>query len=153
MPGNSPIRARPAPTRGRAARALALAAGGLIAASGAAPAGCASEPRLQGDGPVMATHSLGTLSAELGDDIRVQAVIAAAGDALRSRGYMIESSSATADAGRISARPPQARRFERVIVRAELTTTGTRATVAVRPTGDEARARAILDGILARLGL
>ena len=56
--------------------------GGGLAAMGAMLVGCQFEPARQGEGPVWATYSGPTLTAELGVDVRVPAVLAAAEAAL-----------------------------------------------------------------------
>ena len=126
---------------------------------GAMLVGCQSEPNRQRHGPVWATYSGPTLSAELGVDVRVPAVLAAAEAALVQRGYSVVSRRGTEDSGRIEALPPGAGRsgrpgvWEKVWVSARVTSRGTQVKVKFEPWGDEAISRAILDDLLYRLGI
>lgn len=114
--------------------------------------GCHAEPRPYGKREVWATYSMGVLSTDFPQEVRVQAVLAAGRDALLARGYSISSGSATTDRGTVKAKPPKAGPLESVIVGARLTEWGTRAWVEVRPLGDEAASWAIMDEMLRRLG-
>lgn len=81
------------------------------------------------------------------------AVVSATNQALRDRGYAVRTSRATEDSGAVEGEPRDAGLLEAVVVDVELSADGTRVTVRVKPFGDEARSRAILDAILNRLGL
>lgn len=116
-------------------------------------AGCATQPRLQGHSETLATHSGRTLEAELPDRVRVPGALAAAAAALADRGYAIESRQMSTDSGRIVARRPSAPAVERVVVRSRLTARAVGVWITLEPFGDEVAARAILDDVLARLGL
>ncbi len=115
--------------------------------------GCATEPRLQGRSEIVASHQGRTLTAELPDRVRVPGALAAAAAALADRGYAIEHRRMTTDAGQIVARRPSAPAPERVIVRSRLTSRAVGVSITLEPLGDEVAARAILDDVLARLGL
>lgn len=123
--------------------------------------GCASEPRVQQQGPVLAAYSFRTLTADLGMDFGVPVVVTAAEQALNGRGYTISSRRMTEDSGRVVAVAPGSRLghdsriglSERVVISATLTAMGTRVRVTAQPLGNEAISRAILDDILLRLGL
>lgn len=122
-------------------------------AAAALLSGCATQPRLQGHTDVLATHSGRTLAAELPDPIRVPGALAAAAEALLSRGYTIENRQVTADYGRVIARRPSAPAPERVVIRSQLTPRAVGLTITLEPFGNEVIARAILDDTLARLAL
>ncbi len=137
---------------------------GVLAAMGgvggsAMLGGCQSEPNRQRHGTVWATYSGPTLSAELGVDVRVPAVLAAAESALVQRGYSVVSRRGTEDSGRIEALPPGVGRagkpgvWEKVWIAARVTSRGTQVKVTAEPWGDEAISRAILDDLLYRLGI
>jgi hypothetical protein len=115
-------------------------------------AGCKSKPQWQGRGDVLAIYTATTLTAEFPDEIPVPAVTAAAETALRNRGYAVASSESTRDRGRLEAKMPNPWVLERVIVMSRLSDLGTRVQIRIDPLGDEARARAILDDMLVRLG-
>jgi hypothetical protein len=124
-------------------------------------AGCATKPRVQRVGPVLASYSFRTLTADLGADLRVPAVVTAAEFALADRGYTVSSRWMTEDAGRVIAHAqgsaigfgPRDAMLEKVVVSAALTASGTRVKVTAEPMGNEAFSRAILDDMLRRLGL
>lgn len=102
---------------------------------------------------VSALYALTTLSADLPDETRVPAIIAAADHALRSRGYAVTHRSSTLDTGRVIAEAHGSTVLERVVVTASITSVGHRVTITCQPIGDEAASRAILDAILTRLNL
>jgi len=132
-------------------RGLLLGAG-LAVVSGTA--GCRSTPAYQGAShDVLATYHYRKLRSDLPGTIRVPAAIAAAESSLRSRGYAIRSSTSTEDRGRIEAALPDAGLFEEVVVLAEAIDASTRIEILIEPMGDQKRSRAIMDGILTRLGL
>lgn len=105
-----------------------------------------------GSSRVTAAYQGRTLSAELPDRIRPPAVIAAAELTLTARGYTIVDRESTADAARVSARPPAGHDLQSVVVRTELSSAGTTVWVRQQPFGHEAISRAILDSVLRRLG-
>jgi hypothetical protein len=115
--------------------------------------GCKATPGYQGGHrAILATYRFRTLTADLPATVRVPAVVAAARQALADRGYAVRPAR-TEDEGTLEATAPEASDFERVVVSARLTSGGTRVQVTVEPLGDQAESRAILDGILGRLGL
>ena len=124
-------------------------------------AGCATKPRVQRVGPVLASYSFRTLTADLGADLRVPTVVTAAEFALAGRGYTVSTRRMTEDAGRVVAHAqgatigfgPRDAVSEKVVVSATLTASGTRVKVTAEPMGNEAFSRAILDDMLRRLGL
>lgn len=127
-----------------AAAALALASLG----------GCKAKSGYQGsDRDVLAAYGVRKLRTELPATVRVQAVVAAADAALRDRGYGVTKSHATEDAGRVEAEPRTAGPLQSVVVTAKVIPDGTRVEVLMKPWGNEAKSRAILDGILVRLGM
>lgn len=133
------------------ARSRAVATVALLALL---PMGACRAPSLDqhGTSRVTAAYQGRTLSAELPERIRPPAVIAAAEQSLTARGYTIVDREATADAARLLARPPAGHDLKNVVIRAELSRTGTTVWVRQQPFGDEAISRAILDAVLRRLG-
>ena len=119
-----------------------------------AAAGCASEPKPAGsDRELTAVYVGGTLRTDLGGAIRAPAVAAAAGEALRDRGYAVTGSKVTEDAAEVSGRAPGAGRFETVTISARAWGDGTRVRIEYGLWGDQARSRALMDAVLSRLGL
>lgn len=116
-------------------------------------AGCRSRQAIQGEGGVVATYKLPTLSADLPDEARVPAVIAAAEQTVRARGYSVARSGATEERGELVCRPPRISDYPTIQVRATRVAVGTRVAVRCEPFGDEHLSRSLLDGILVRLGL
>ena len=151
-------RANPSPTRARRrSPCQALAQAALLTAS-LAFAGCRATPVPSGgagrDGQrTSASFRLRTLRADLPPSVRVPAIAAAAEDALRDRGYAVTSSRVTADSASISAEAPDAGLFESIEVSARQSARGTRVTVVCEPLGNRTLSSAVLDAILARLGL
>mgnify|MGYP000154714598 CR=1 FL=1 len=115
--------------------------------------GCAPNEAYQGDSSVLASYKGGNLSAVIGAEHRVPAVLAAAEQALRDRGYTIVSNLSTEDAGTLIARPPRYNTFPRLMVRAGVVPGGTRIELEYQPLGNEEVCRATLDATLKRLGL
>ncbi len=116
--------------------------------------GCETTTARQGSTQVLAGYNLGTLEADLPDQARPQAVVAAGEAALRHRGYSITSNTSTADRGSVKAKPPHGGFFDgSTEVWARLGSYGTRVGVKVGLAGNETESRAILDDVLARLGL
>lgn len=115
-------------------------------------AACSPQLSSHGREHITAAYSLGTLTCDLPDSVRVPAIMAAAEGALRGRGYSISAKASTDDRGRIYARAPRESRIEGVSIEARVTGAGHQVSVHVDPLGDDARSRALLDDILARLG-
>lgn len=107
----------------------------------------------QGSSRTAAAYSINTLTASLPEWVTPQAVAAAAEQTMRDRGYAVTSSVATTDSARVVGREPNAGAFKKFIVKGEWTRNGSKVTVSYEPFGDQVRSRAILDGVLARLGL
>jgi hypothetical protein len=136
--------------RGRGRAGVVVVAAAMLGAL----AGCKARHGYQGsDGEVLAGYGVRKLRTELPARVRVQAVVAAADAALRDRGYAVKTAHATEDLGRVVAEPPGAGPLQSVVVTAEVVPDATRVEVLLKPWGDEARSRAILDGILVRLGM
>lgn len=134
------------------ARAVALSL--ALVGSTATIVACQTATARQGSSRVLAAYRFGTLEADLPDRTRPQAVLSAAEDALRHRGYAVRASRSTADEGKVDAAAPSGSVFEGgASVTAHIGTYGTRVGVHVGTLGDENESRAILDDILARLGL
>lgn len=117
--------------------------------------GCQTSQRYQGQSERVATWQGRTLSVELPDAVRVPGAHFAAAEALRARGYAIDTDEATADRGLLVAREPDATvlgGWRKVVVRTRLTPTAVGLGITLEPAGDEVTARAILDDVLARLG-
>ncbi len=126
----------------------------LLAAACALLTGCKAVPQNMGSGrSVQASYLRRTLTADVPATVRVPAAVAAADAALRDRGYAVTDSTATEDVGRVAAEPRDAGFLDAVVVDVRVTGSGTRIEVTVRPIGNRAQSRAILDSILSRLGL
>lgn len=140
------------PAHSRVVRSLARAA--IASCAAAFFCGCSTtETQTQGSSRTAASYSFPSLSASLPEHVTPQAVAAAAEQALRQRGYSITSSTSTSDSARVVARAPNTGPLKKIIVRASWTRTGSTVSVTERPLGDDVRARAVLDGLLANLGL
>ncbi len=114
---------------------------------------CQSSYRPQGSNGTVGTYSFGRASVRIAEPLRIQTVIAAANATLRSRGYTIESTESTADEGKIIARQPEFKSFEKLVVAAALVPGAVEISITQQPFGDEERSRALMDAILQRLGL
>lgn len=116
--------------------------------------GCRASEGFAGRSGVAASYRLGTLTADLPDEVRVRSVLAAADATLRARGYSVVGEQATADRGWARGSPPAGSllELEDVTIWSRLSRTGTRLGVDVKPIGAEAQARAIMDDLLRRLG-
>jgi hypothetical protein len=116
--------------------------------------GCAKpQVATQGSRGIEATYSLGTLKATLPMEATVPAVIAAADQSARARGYTVVTSTATDDRGRLVCRPPRSDSFPRVVVVAFRMSTGTKVTIEMQPMGDQDLCRSMLDAMLQQLGM
>lgn len=115
-------------------------------------AGCEATPKQQGSqSQLTATYKMGTLSAVI--PAKVPAVMAAAEQTLRDRGYAIESSGSTTEQGGIVARPPAYNLGKTLkIDLASTSTDETTITLSTNP-WDETLLRITMDRILARLGM
>jgi hypothetical protein len=116
-------------------------------------AGCQPSVSSQGkQRDVLAAYQFGTLDSKLGPEIQVLTVRAAAEQALRSRGYVVEKVSGGGDRTRIQARAAGQGGWDKVVVESWIGDRFTGVSVKVEPWGDEAESRAILDAVLNRLG-
>lgn len=93
-----------------------------------------------------------SLFAEIDPAIPVRSVVAAAELVLEQRGYTITAAEATADRGRVVARPSDPRLGRKVTVTARLGFASTNVAVNFNPGGNEAISRDIFERILTRLG-
>jgi hypothetical protein len=135
-------------TRSTSARLALAAALGAIAL-----AGCAPNYREQGSSGTLATYSGTTLSTNVPHDVRVPAVIAAADQVVRARGYAVDKTEATEEKGTLVCRAPRYNNYPRVIITAERQDTATHVKLRVEPFGNEEQCRSILNGMLEKLGL
>lgn len=115
-------------------------------------AGCEATPKQQGSqSQLTATYKMGALSAVI--PAKVPAVMAAAEQTLRDRGYAIESSASTTEQGGIVARPPAYNLGKTLKIDIASTASDqTSITLSAQP-WDETLLRITLDRILARLGM
>jgi hypothetical protein len=117
-------------------------------------AGCSPQVKTQGtQQDITATYEGRTLRAELPGRARVPAVIAAADQTFRARGYAVQRTASTEDTGEIVANAPRHSSLPRVVVSASRGVDGTGVEVVVEPFGDQELSRSVLDGVLQRLGL
>lgn len=120
----------------------------------AALAGCKTTVQQQGNRGVNASYSLMTLSSDLPGPTRVPAVIAAAEQVVRARGYTVDTSEATDESGRLVARPPRTTdAYPRLVVSAHSLAQGAHVEINYQPMGDQELSRSVLDGILQKLGM
>jgi hypothetical protein len=108
---------------------------------------------LQGQSGIEAVYHRGVLNAVLPESARAPAVIAAAEQVARARGYSIVASGATDEESTIVIRPPQTSSVPTVQITARRVMQGTQVRVENMPWGDQDLSRSLLDGILQRLGL
>ncbi len=125
----------------------------VAALMGSLGACATTEVQTQGDSRTQASYTLPKLSASLPEWVTPRAVAAAAEQTLRDRGYAVTSSSVTTDSVKVIAKEPNTGPLKRHVVKASWNRSGSTISVKSDPFGDETRSRAILDGILARLGL
>jgi hypothetical protein len=115
---------------------------------------CSPEVKSQGQyKDVTASYSGITLSSDLPGSARIPAVIAAADQTLRARGYAVQRTTATEEAGEILANAPRYNNYPRVRLRASRVEGATHVDVSVEPFGDQELSRSVLDGVLQKLGL
>lgn len=125
----------------------------LLLLAALALSGCRATPAYQGSNQqVLATYHYRNLSADLPPDTRIPAIAVAARATLLERGYSIESESITEDHADFSAVPPNPDLFESLDVTIKQTNGGPQVRVTAQPLGDQPKSRAILEGILAKLG-
>ncbi|MGH7132472.1 MAG: hypothetical protein ACREJO_11055 [Phycisphaerales bacterium] len=135
-------------------RLFHLVFGVLLAGAALALAACSPKPEPFGDHGVTTYWAWGEVSTNLPPPWDQKTTAVAAEDAMRSKGYIIEGrTSLDAAPCRIFGRPGRGDATEETIVTVSSSGGGTRIAIFVRPTGDEGESKAILRGILARLGL
>ncbi|MBS0191326.1 MAG: DUF3568 family protein [Phycisphaerales bacterium] len=128
---------------------LALATLGLSLAS---LAGCQVTTKVEGaTQQAVANYESGTLTATL--NAPPAAVLAAAEQTLRDRGYSIESNSSTKEQGAIVARPPNYNLLKTTKIAVGPTGEGQSAVAITTNPWDENLARITLDGMMKRLGM
>ena len=115
--------------------------------------GCGTQSKVHGETETKAIYSGRTLTARLPAEARVPAVVAAADETFRARGYTVVRSSATEEVGEIIARPPRYNNYPRIVIDMDRATTATVVSLRYEPFGDEDLCRSILDGVLQRMGL
>lgn len=115
--------------------------------------GCYSSAKNHGKSSVTASYRLPTLSVTLPESARVPAIITAAEQTVRARGYSVESSAATEETGKLVVRPPRTGDYPKIVIESRVEHHATIVTLTVWPLGDEELARSVLDGTLQRLGL
>lgn len=144
---------RPAETSRSVARLCVFVVGAALAA-------CQSNDATQGrKRDVLASYQFRTLKASLGPEVQVLTVKAAAEQTLRSRGYVVTSESGSGDKARVVAKNNGSGDWQRVVVESWVGGGGgggaspfTGVSVTCEPWGDERVSRAVLDGVLGRLG-
>lgn len=124
---------------------------GMVVVGGLA--GCRPVAKSQGAQGISATYHGRTLTTVLPAEARVPAVIAAAEETVRARGYSVEKSTATEEIGTLIARPPRTGDFPELNLEARAVSGGTQINITVRPLGDQEMSRSILDGVLQRMGM
>ncbi|CAG0998221.1 hypothetical protein PHYC_02700 [Phycisphaerales bacterium] len=130
-------------------RILACVFLGGIALTGA----CSSVQKSQGSSGITASYKFRTLSVILPESARVPAVLAAAEQTVRARGYSVHKSASTEESGILIARPPRTGDYPSLTIEAAAVAHGTRVELTVAPFGDQEMSRSVLDGTLQRLGL
>jgi hypothetical protein len=115
--------------------------------------GCSPAVKSQGQHGVTASYSGRTLSARLPAEAGVPVVAAAMDKVLRDRGYLVASSSVTADTATIVAKAPRVDNYPRVTLTARTGADATVVTIMNEPFGDQEQCRSLLDAVLRELGL
>ncbi|MBX3358902.1 MAG: hypothetical protein KF745_10790 [Phycisphaeraceae bacterium] len=111
-----------------------------------------SSPGSAGRSGVAAGYSFGRLKTELGPEVSVQTIAAAAERTLRKRGYSVFIDPHTEDRAVVQGRGPKSAEHETTTVESWVTKSGTVVEVYVSPWGDEGASYAILDEVLASIG-
>lgn len=131
----------------------------LLAALACAPfflffPGCAKPvPTSHGASGINATYAGRVLRADLPSGTRVPSVAAAAENAMRDRGYTIVRSETTEDNALIVGRPPRYSTGMEMVVTIATRGEGAEITLRYGTFGERSTSAAMLDAILARLGL
>ncbi|MBX3387107.1 MAG: hypothetical protein KF768_11095 [Phycisphaeraceae bacterium] len=115
--------------------------------------GCQSTGGHQGTSrDIHASYSFGTLTCDLGADVRVEEVASAGEEALRLRGYSVSSRTVTSDKARLEGRSAGDGWLEKAVVESWPTARGVRIRIKIEPWGDDTASRLILDDMLVMLG-
>lgn len=125
----------------------------MLGAAGLLLPGCSAVEKPQGSSSLTASYKLRTLSVTLPESARVPAVVAAAEQTVRARGYSVSKSTWTEETGVLVARPPRTGDYPTITIQASAVTHGTHVELTVAPFGDQEMSRSVLDGTLQRLGL
>ncbi len=150
-----PVRGLLAVWRDQVMKLKRVSAFAILAVATCLLTGCIRHTTTQNNGPqdTTAKYRLTTLSAKLPPDARVPAVMAAADQTLRSRGYTVVESSATEETGELIAHAPRYNNFPRIVIASSRGVGNTNVSLRVDPFGDQDLCRSVLDGMLQRLGL
>src|SRR5262245_36128212 len=119
---------------------------------------CSSQARTQGSNQdtvatYHATYRGWTLTTNLPAEARVPAVVAAAEQTLRARGYTITTSDSTEEEGEVVAHPPRTNNLPRIVIASARGVSSTTVDMRVEPFGDQELCRSVLDGMLQRMGM
>lgn len=131
------------------------AVAGVVAVAALSSAGC--QPSIASQGQrrdVLAAYQFRTLEAKLGPEVQVLTVKAAAEQTMRSRGYVISTASGGNDHCRVVAKSNGDGDWDQLVIESWVADRplATMVSVTCEPWGDEALSRAVLDGVLNRLG-
>lgn len=118
-------------------------------------AGCRSDLGTAGyRREITAAYRWRTLTCDLPAEVRIPAIVSAADAELRRRGYAVDRAAVTLDEGRLTGQRYDNDRLERVVVNVQPLRNGEhRVQITIEPLGNQAQSRAILDGMLAQLGV
>lgn len=119
---------------------------------------CSAQSKTQGSNQdtvatYHATYRGWTLSTNLPAEARVPAVVAAAEQTLRARGYTITTSDSTEEEGEVVAHPPRTNNLPRIVIASARGVSSTTVDMRVEPFGDQELCRSVLDGMLQRMGM
>lgn len=127
----------------------------LVVAAGALAfsAGCKTtySSHQLGEQRVVAKYNGRALFAEVPETVRVPAVIAAADEVARSRGYTVLKKESTEEAGYISVVPPARDAITRLVIHADRVDVGTSIRVSYEPFPDRQLCESFFDAILAKV--
>lgn len=116
-------------------------------------AACRPTPAYQGSTQqILATYRYRTLSSDLPPETRIPSIAAAGRATLLERGYSIQSESTTEEHAELSAVRPDPDFLETMEIEVVAADSGPRIRITVEPLGDQPKSRAVLEGILAKLG-
>jgi hypothetical protein len=124
--------------------------GSLLLALAATMGGCKKPVYQYGEG-VEATYAGRTLTARLPESVRVPQAMAVLDQVLRDRGYSVDETSVTEDAGRVVARSPRAVKYPRLVVEAHQTATSCVISMRNEPFGDKDQVEQMMRVLIDRL--